>query len=77
MKINIPRIAQPLFRQADILTLVGLIRSIDTVPVANMDVFRVVVRDIETRNTLRFDLHQDNWTGTKWVVSEETTGEIQ
>ena len=59
------------------MLLVGLIRSVDTVPVANRDVFRVVVRDIATRQTLRFDLSQDNWNGSCWMVSEDYTGEIQ
>jgi hypothetical protein len=77
MKINIPRIAQPLFRRADSILLIGLIKSVDTVPVANRDVFRVVVRNIETRKTLRFDLSQDNWDGKQWVVAADTTGEIQ
>lgn len=77
MKINVPRIAQPLFRQADTILLIGLIKSVDTVPVAARDVFRVVVRDVETRKTLRFDLSQENWDGKQWVVTEDITGEIQ
>lgn len=77
MKIHVPRIAQPLFRQADTVLLVGLIKSVDTVPVANRDVFRVVVRDVATRQTLRFDLGQENWNGNCWVVPEDYTGEIQ
>lgn len=77
MTIHVPRIAQPLFREGDTLTLVGLIRSVDTVPVANRDIFRVVVRDVETRVTLKFDLGQDNWNGSRWSVPQDTTGEIQ
>ena len=77
MKIHVPRVAQPLFRQSEIVSLIGLVRSVDTVPVANRDVFRVVVRDIATRQILRFDLAQDNWNGNQWVVLEDCTGEIQ
>ena len=81
MKIQVPRLAQPLFRESSELkpTFIGLIRSVDTIPVETRDSFRVVVKDITTRKRLIFDLTQDNWNteGFYWVVSAGITGEIQ
>jgi hypothetical protein len=75
--MKIPRIAQPLFRQSDTsVLLIGLIRSVDTVPVAARDVFRVVVRDVANRQMLRFDLSQENYNGICWIVPADITGEI-
>lgn len=72
--MHIPRIAQPLFMKDDTSnTFVGYIKSVDTVPVAAQDVFRVVVRDMFNRRMVRFDLHQSDYSSLGiWLVEKDS-----